>query len=445
MASHYNYRWVDELGALRGKTVFARFEYNVKVKGGKIKGDDAVRIEKSLGTLNYLLQQGARVVIGAHRGRPQEELRAGTSFEAVRENNSMKPVASHLESLLKWEKGTIKVATDCIGGEVQKMIEGLNDGEILMLGNLRLYAEEENNDAAFAAKLRELCDIYVFDAFGVAHRANASVAECLLQCYEKGDKPYAFGFLMREELSMWDGARNLPGRKLLAVGGIKLKEKIEAAARLSPSVDYVLAGGAVFNAAVNAKGIHIGKSMITDAGQRYVLLEDSTEGDESGREADKAVRKLIAIKNLLLPGTVTYAKPLIQEGMKPAYTEIHPDILLGDGIPLDYAIMDVIIGQGEKKSIEGSDVILWFGNIGASDIEVNGKFPFSRGTEAFKRSIRPNAYVIVGGGDSVAASEGLENRHVSTGGGAAIKYFTSGTLEALEAFNGNRGYFLKKK
>src|SRR3989339_35428 len=192
-----------------GKRVLVRVDYNVKVKGGKIKDD--TRIRESLDTINYLIENGAKVILMAHFGRPQEELAEGKSQKEVRKTSTLAPVASHLEGLINRE---VKLAPDCIGPEVEDLIEQMQNGEILMLENLRLHTEEEANDPTFVQSLANLCDVYVFDGFGVAHRAHASTAGIPLYMIEQG-KPVAAGFLMDKELKLWSEAREREGYKLL--------------------------------------------------------------------------------------------------------------------------------------------------------------------------------------------------------------------------------------
>jgi len=397
-----------------GKRVLVRVDYNVKVKGGKIKDD--TRIRESLDTINYLIENGAKVILMAHFGRPQEELAEGKSQKEVRKTSTLAPVASHLEGLINRE---VKLAPDCIGPEVEDLIEQMQNGEILMLENLRLHTEEEANDPTFVQSLANLCDVYVFDGFGVAHRAHASTAGIPLYMIEQG-KPVAAGFLMDKELKLWSEAREREGYKLLVIGGAKLEEKTKAVEKLYKKVSAILVGGAVYNIIMAGKGINIGDSLVTDGEESYV---------GKGKEIAATVT------NLLLPQQVVTTR-------KSGYSDIKA-IKINDGVPAGYMIADMVIDKRIIKEIAKAQVIIWFGNIGMSDVEVNGEFPFAAGTQAFKNAISPNAYIIVGGGDSVTASEGLPNRVISTGGGAAIQLYTKGTLDALEALKGNVSYFKK--
>ena len=394
---------------VNGKRVLVRVEYNVKVKDGKIKDDE--RIRASLPTINYLLENNAKLILLAHLGRPQEELKAGKSFEEVKKKNTLAPVALYLSKLIN--KG-VRIAPDCDGAEVEKMVASMQEGDIVMLENFRLRKEEEANDTNFSKSVANLGDSYVFDGFGVAHRAHSSVVGVPLAMI-KQNKPVAAGFLMDQELKLWEDARKKQGYKLLVIGGAKLKEKIKAVSNLYKSVDAVLVGGAVYNIIMAGKGINVGSALVTEKDKDYT---------KKGKEiAGKA-------KNLILAQQAVIAK-------KDSYDDIKKINIL-DGVPEGYILADILIDTKTKAEIAKAQVIMWFGNIGMSDIEVDGNFPFAKGTEAFKSAINQDAYVIVGGGDSVTASEGIKNRHISTGGGASIKLYTTGDLDALKALRGNK-------
>ncbi|MBU0628170.1 MAG: phosphoglycerate kinase [Nanoarchaeota archaeon] len=399
-----------------GKRVLVRADYNVKVKDGKIKDD--TRIRESLNTINYLTQHGAKVIIMAHLGRPQEELAEGKSIEDVKRSSTLAPVAAHLENLIRKE---VSLVPDCIGSEVEKRVRTMQNGDVLMLENLRLHSEEEANDPKFAQSLANLCDMYVFDGFGVSHRAHASTAGVPLYMIEQG-KPIAAGFLMDKELRLWSEARAREGYKLLVIGGAKLEEKTKAVDKLAPKVSSVLVGGAVYNIIRAGSGINIGDSLVTDGDENYV-----SRGKELATKSS----------NLILPERVVIAR-------KSDYGDIKK-IDIKQGVPEGYMIADMAIDDKIKTEIAKAQVIIWFGNIGMSDLDVNGSFPFAKGTSDFRDAISPNAYVIVGGGDSVTAAKGLANVHISTGGGASIQLYTKGKLDALEALKGNVAYFAKPK
>lgn len=221
---------------------------------------------------------------------------------------------------------------------------------------------------------------------------------------------------MDKELKLWEEARKKQGYKLLVIGGAKLEEKTKAVGKLYKAVDAVLVGGAVYNVVMAGKGINVGDSLVKEKDEDY-----TQKGEELAKKAT----------NLILAEQVVITKTDFSDIIT---------INIEDGVPDDYMITDIIIDDKIKAKIAKAQVIIWFGNIGMSDKEVNGEFPFAKGTEDFKDAINKNAYVIVGGGDSVTASEGLANRVISTGGGAAIELYTKGTLDALEALKGNAEY-----
>lgn len=398
-----------------GKRVLVRVDYNVKIKNGKIEDD--TRIRESLDTINYLIENNAKIIITSHLGRPQEELKSGKSLEEVKKELTLSPVAAHLGDILN---RAVKLAPDCIGSGVEKMISKMQNGDIVMLENTRFHKEEEANNPVFVESLAKLADVYVFDGFGVAHRAQASTTGIMLYMLEK-NKSVVAGFLMDKELKLWDEARKKKGYKLLVIGGKKLKDKTKAVTQLYKAVDAVLVGGTIYNIVMAGKGIDIGNSLVTEKDKDYT---------KAGKElAEKA-------NNLLLAKQVIITKSSDYSDMK--------TINIEDGVPEGYMIADMVIDKKIKAEIGKAQVIIWFGNIGISDKEVNGEYPFAKGTEDFKKAIPKNAYVIVGGGDSVTASEGLKNRVISTGGGAAIELYIKGTLDALEALKGNKDYFKKQ-
>ncbi len=398
---------------IKGKKVLLRVDYNVKVKDGKIKDD--TRITESLPTINYLIGSGAKLIIMAHFGRPQEELEEGKSLGEVKKETTLAPVAAHLKKLIKKD---VNLAPDCIGSKVESMINKMQDGDVVMLENLRWHKEEEENNPDFAKALAELCDVYVFDGFGVAHRAHASTVGVPLYMLSQ-NKPIVAGFLMDKELKLWYEARKKEGYKLLVIGGAKLEEKTKAVSKLYKAVDAVLVGGAVYNIIMAGKGINVGDSLVTEKDEGYT---------KQGKEIAEKARNLILAEQVVIAPT--------------DYSDIMT-IKISDGVPEGYMITDIVIDKKTKASISKAQVIIWFGNIGMSDKEVNGRFPFAKGTEDFKKAINQKAHVIVGGGDSVTASEGIANRVISTGGGASIELYTKGTLDALEALKGNKDHFKK--
>ncbi len=425
---------------VENKTVLMRVDYNVKFNDkGEVK--DATRIRESLDSIEYVINNNGKLVLMMHLGRPDGK---------ENKEDSAEKIIPKLEELLRTEKKINKKvipASNCFGDEVQQKIRDMDNGDILLLENLRFHPEEEKfnpledvKNNRFVKSLADLCDIYVFDGFGVAHRTHASTAGVPLYLIQEGKKPVAMGILMERELKLWSEAREIANKKgnytLLVVGGNKLEEKTEAVGKLYKYVNGVLVGGAVYNIIENSilkkqggeAQKNVGSSLITEKGKDY-----TPKGGELYQNCN----------NLILSTEAVIAKKDKEKGTY----EDRRTISIKDGVPADYMICDIVVNDGIARKINQADVIIWFGNIGMSDVESpkgSGGYPFAVGTESFKKAINSKAYVIVGGGDSVEASKGMKNIHISTGGGAAIELYIKGTLDALEALKGNINYLKEK-
>jgi len=229
---------------LRGKRVFMRVDFNVPIEGGRITDD--TRIEASLPSIRYVLEKGGRLILASHLGRPKGK---------PEPKYSLKPVAARLSELLGKQ---VAFAPDCVGPEVEKMVSSLRDGDALLLENLRFHAEEEKNDPAFARQLAALCDVYVNDAFGTAHRAHASTAGIT-----KFVKQAAAGFLMQKELEALSHALTKAEKPYVAiVGGAKISDKIELIENLLNIATTILIGGAMAYTFFRARGLETGKSLV---------------------------------------------------------------------------------------------------------------------------------------------------------------------------------------
>ena len=387
--SHLSIRDLD----LKGKRVFIRVDFNVPLQKNE-KGDMEItsdkRIKASLATIQYALDHGAGVILASHLGRPKGK---------VKPDMSLKPCAARLAELLG---KPVKMAPDCVGPEV----EGLKPapGEVLLLENLRFHAEEEKNDPEFAKKLAALCDVYVNDAFGSAHRAHASTEGMI-----RFVPPAAAGLLMDKELKYLGMATTNPARPCVAIlGGAKVSDKIEVIENLGKIVDRLLIGGAMAYTFLKAQGLPTGKSLVEEdkvelAGK---LLADL--GDKLMLPVDHVVVSEIAA------GAANQTVETIPEG------KIAVDI--GPKTIANFA-----------QVIAGAKTVIWNGPMGIFE-----KPPFDAGTVALAKAVAGSgATSVVGGGDSEKAikAAGVTDKisHVSTGGGASLEFLAGIKLPGVAA------------
>jgi len=381
---------------VQGKRVFVRVDFNVPVEHGKITDD--TRIRETLPTINYLIENGASVILASHMGRPNgevvEELRLNVAAERLSELLG-KPVAK---------------ADETVGEAVKAQAEKLQAGDVLLLENLRFNAGEEKNDAEFAKQLAELADLYVNDAFGAAHRAHASTAGIAAYL------PAVSGLLMEKELSVLGKALSNPDRPFTAiVGGSKVKDKIDVINKMLEIADNVLIGGGLSYTFFKAQGHEIGKSLV-----------DNSKLDLAKEFIDKA--KELG-KNFLLPVDI-----IVTDDFSADANTREVDI---DGIPADWEGIDIGPKTREQYAevIKNSKLVVWNGPMGVFEIE-----PFSHGTRAVAQACaETEGYTVIGGGDSAAAAEkfGLADRmdHISTGGGASLEFMEGKKLPGVEALN----------
>lgn len=397
---------------IKGKKVFIRVDFNVPIKDGKI--EDETRIKGALPTINYAIEQGAKVILASHLGRPLKDKKKaeekGMPYDAGK--YSLKIVGEKLAEMLG---KNVEFAGDCIGEEAEEKVNNLNEGEVLLLENLRLHAEEEKNDEGFAKQLAEFADVYVNDAFGTAHRAHAST-EGITHFVEDS----VAGLLMEKELDFLGRALNNPERPFVAIlGGAKVSDKIPVIKSLiERKVDKLLIGGAMAYTFFKAKGYTIGKSLVEDD-MMPTALEVEKMAQESGVE-------------LILPTdhqVVDSYEPLTSRKT----------------IPIDFTntgLVGLDIGSETigifKQALEGAKTIVWNGPMGMFEEK-----PFDYGTieiaKAVAEATDAGATSIVGGGDSVSAvnDSGLSDKisHISTGGGATLEFLAGDELPGVAALD----------
>ena len=431
--SMYNKKTIEDIPALAGKRVLVRCDFNVPLKDGVITSEK--RIVGALPTVQYLLDGGARVILCSHLGKPHNVLTAGYGLTKKEKKKvealpaeeqaaakeellkkaagdakklSLRPVADKLNEYLG--AGKVAFATDITGEDAKAKIAALNDGEAVLLENVRFDAREEKNDPSFAKELAELADIYVNDAFGTAHRAHATtagVADYL---------PAYCGYLIQKEISIMGKALENPARPFVAIlGGAKVSDKLNVINNLLTKVDTLIIGGGMAYTFLAAKGYSIGTSLF-----------DSEKLDYCKDMMKKAEEKGV---QLLLPVDTVIASAF----PNPIDAEIAVKTVASNEIPADMMGLDI----GEKTralyadAVRAAKTVVWNGPMGVFENPV-----LAKGTIAVAEALAASeATTIVGGGDSAAACEqlGFADRitHISTGGGASLEFLEGLVLPGI--------------
>ena len=389
--STLNKKTVEDI-EVKGKKVLVRCDFNVKMENGVITSDK--RIVASLPTIQYLLDKGARLILCSHFGRPKG---------APDPEFSMAPIAARLSELLGKE---VKLAEDVVGESAQALAASLNDGDVMLLENVRFEAGETKNDPELSKKFAALADIFVNDAFGSAHRAHSSttgVADYL---------PSAVGFLMKKEIEYIGGALEDPKRPLIAIlGGAKVSDKIGVINNLLDKCDKLIIGGGMAYTFFAAQGLNVGDSLVD---------KENLENARGMMAKAKAMGKpfLLPVDN----------KIATKYDVNAPYMRIY-----SDSIPDGWMGLDIgpVTSELYAKSLIGAGTIIWNGPMGVTEMP-----QFEEGTIAVAKAIaETDAISIIGGGDSAAAIKKLgfadKMSHISTGGGASLEFLEGKELPGI--------------
>ncbi len=379
---------------LKGKRVLVRVDFNVPVKNGVVTDD--TRIKAALPTLNYILSQGASLVVMSHYGRPKG---------VKNPDFSMAPIAKVFEKELGRK---VILAPDVIGDEVKKLVDSLKSGDVLLLENVRWYKEEEANDSAFAKELASYGDVYVNDAFGTAHRAHASTEG--VSAY----LPSYAGLLIEKEVKFMAPLLENPEHPFVAIiGGSKVSSKISVLKSLVKTCDTIVIGGGMAYTFLKVLGHSVGTSLVEDD-----YLETASDFLKAAEE--KGVKVILPVDHVCAKAFDENAEPVYVDGV-----DIPSDLM---GLDIGKKTVSLIV-----DSLKDAKNVVWNGPMGVFEFS-----QFAKGTEAVAKALADSSAVsVVGGGDSVAAINkfGLGDKisHVSTGGGASLEFLEGKTLPGIKA------------
>lgn len=387
--------YINEID-VRGKRVFIRVDFNVPLDENRNITDDT-RIRRVLPTINYALDEQAKVILASHLGRPKGK---------VLKKLSLAPVARRLQRLLRKD---VILAPDCRGRSVEKLINDMDPGDVVLLENLRFHVGEQKNDPQFAKELARLCDVYINDGFAVAHRTNASVVAITNYVPTCGA-----GFLMKDELSYFHRSLKDPTRPLVAViGGSKISDKLGALENLIKQVDKMIIGGAMANTFLKALGYDIGKSIMEED-----LIKVAQDLFRAVKRRD--IKFFIPVDCVVADRFDPKAEAMIATVQE---------------VPKEWIIMD--IGPATTtlyaEALQNAKTIVWNGPMGVFEMDA-----FSRGTYAMVHNIANSyALTIVGGGDTdvavYRAGESSKISYISTGGGAFLDLLEGKKLPGVKA------------
>jgi phosphoglycerate kinase len=380
---------------VRGKRVLVRVDFNVPMDDKRVITDDT-RIRAALPTIQYLMSEGAKVIIASHFGRPKGQ---------VNPKYSLAPVAIRLGELLNQE---VPIAPDCIGPEVEKAVSQLKEGQVLLLENVRFHAEEEKNQPEFAKSLARLAELFVNDAFGTAHRAHASTEGVAHHI------PAVAGFLMQNEVEIMGKALENPARPFVAIiGGAKVSDKINVIENLLNKVDVLIIGGGMANTFLRALDVNVGKSLIEE--DKVPLAKELI-----AKAQEHKVK-------LVLPQDAVVAKEFKADA---SFRTISVNDIAEDEMALDVGPQSA---EAFSEYIITAQTIVWNGPMGVFEFD-----NFAKGTEKVAQAVaKCPGITIVGGGDSVAAVEKMgvagQLTHISTGGGASLEFLEGKVLPGVAA------------